>query len=319
MTTPAPTFGVALSASTDPTHTANYVDAVIDLAREAVDLGLGSAWFGQRFDYDAAALAGFVGREVPGLCVGTSAIPIVARHPLLVSSQAQTAQAATGGRFRLGLALGAQAFVEGPFGVPYDRPIARLREFLTALRPALTSGGTEFSGDLITATNPAGMTTALPGADPPVPVLVAALGPQALAVSGELADGILPFLAGPRALENVVVPTVTAAASAAGRPAPQVVALVAAIVTSDPDAVRERAAATMGFYDAVPSYQRIVAAEGAERAADLVLIGDEDTVAAGLRRYRDAGATEIVATQTDLDGPESRARTWRLLGELAKD
>jgi hypothetical protein len=45
--------------------TPNYVDAVVDLAREAVTAGLRSAWFGQRFDYDAAALAALVGREVP--------------------------------------------------------------------------------------------------------------------------------------------------------------------------------------------------------------------------------------------------------------
>lgn len=311
-------FGVAIAASTDPAVAPNYVDAVVDLAREAAGVGLRSAWFGQRLDYDATTLAALVGREVPELRVGTSAIPVFGRQPLLVAAGAATAQAATRGRFRLGLALGAKALVEGPFGVPYERPVARLREFLQALRPALETGRTDFRGELVTATTPAWMSTALPGAEPAVPVLVAAMGPQALRVTGELADGVLPFLAGPRVLESRIVPTVVAAARAAGRPAPRIVALVAAVVTDDPDEVRATAAAQMGFYDAVPSYARVIAEERADRAADLALIGDERGVAAGLQRYRDAGADEVVLTQTDLGGDRDRARTWELAGAAAR-
>lgn len=305
-------LGVALAASTDPAVTPNYVDAVVTLARQAADAGLRSAWFGQRFDYDATTLAALVGREVPGLRVGTSAIPVFGRRPLLVAAGAATAQAATGGRFRLGLALGAKPFVEGPLGVPYTRPVARLREFLLALRPALETGRTDFHGELLTATTPAGMSTALPGAQPPPPVLVAAMGPQALRAAGELADGILPFLAGPGVLGRRIVPALADAARAAGRPAPRVVAFVAAVVTDDPDRVRAAAAARMGFYDAVPSYARVIAEEGAGRAADLALVGDERQVADGLQRYRDAGADEIVLTQTELGDDRDRARTWAL-------
>jgi F420-dependent oxidoreductase-like protein len=313
------TIGAALAADTDPAATPNYVDAIVDLAKEAATAGLGSAWFGQRFDYDATTLAALVGREVPGLVVGTSAIPIFGRHPLAVAANAVTAQAATAGRFRLGLALGAKAFVEGPYGEAYERPIARLREYLRAVVPAVTTGRAELRGELLTAVTPERMGGKLPGADPAVPVLVAAMGPQAVRVSGELADGILPFLAGPRVLEKRIVPAVTEAARAAGRPAPRVVAFVAAVVTDDPDAVRANAEAQMSFYDAVPSYARVIAEEGAERAADLALLGDEETVAAGLRRYRDAGATEIVLTQSGLGGEDARRRTWALAGDLAGD
>lgn len=99
------TVGVALNASV----ARNQVDATVELAREAAAAGLRSAWFGQAFGADSPQLAAIVGREVPGLHVGTSAIPVFGRHPLLVSSQAQTAQAATHGRYHLGLALGNQA------------------------------------------------------------------------------------------------------------------------------------------------------------------------------------------------------------------
>lgn len=287
----------------------------MQLAREAHEAGLRSVWFGQTFGYDSPSLAAIVGREVPGLQVGTSAIPVFGRHPLLVASQALTAQAATGGRYHLGLALGTKHFTETGFGIPYERPIARLREFLTALRLLVETGSADFHGELLTATTP--LPATVPGAEPPVPILVAAMAPQALRVSGELADGILPLLAGPRALAEHIVPAVTAAAESAGRPAPRIVAFVPGVVTADVEAVRRTATETLAFYEQFPSYQRVLGLSGATRAADLAVIGDEETVAAEVRRYRDAGATEVVFTATDLGGDEDQRRTWKLLGELA--
>lgn len=160
------------------------------------------------------------------------------------------------------------------------------------------------------------MPAGLPGAEPPTPVLVAAMAPQALRVSGELADGILPYLAGPRTLGEHIVPAVTAAARNAGRPAPRIVAFVAGVVTDDTDGARRAALEQLAFYEQVPSYRRVIGLEGASRAGDLALIGSEETVAAGVQRYFDAGATEVVFTQTDLAGSADRLRTWRLLGEL---
>ncbi|WP_189220051.1 MULTISPECIES: LLM class F420-dependent oxidoreductase [Streptomyces] len=305
------TTGVALHADNSP----NQVDASVRLAREAAAAGLRSAWFGQTFGADSPLLAAVVGREVPGLQVGTSAIPVFGRHPLLVSSQAQTAQAATHGRYHLGLALGTRLLTEGGFGIPFERPVARLREFLTALRQLTETGAADFHGELLTAATP--VPARVPGAEAGVPLLVAAMGPRALRVSGELADGILPYLAGPRALAEHIVPAVTAAAEAAGRPAPRIVALVHGVVTDDVDSVRTRATEQLAFYEQIPSYARVVELSGGRRAADVAVIGDEETVAAEVRRYRDAGATEVVFAGTDLAGDADRRRTWALLGELA--
>ncbi|MEU4107544.1 LLM class F420-dependent oxidoreductase [Streptomyces sp. NPDC027717] len=305
------TVGVALDAS----GAGNQVDATVLLAREAAAAGLRSAWFGQTFGADSPQLAAIVGREVPDLQVGTSAIPVFGRHPLVVSSQAQTAQAATHGRYHLGLALGTRLLTEGGFGLPFERPVARLREFLTALRQLTGTGTADFHGELLTAVTP--IPARVPGAEDGVPVLVAAMGPQALKVSGELADGILPYLAGPRALERDIVPAVTAAAKAAGRPAPRIVALVPGVVTDDVDAVRETATERLAFYEQIPSYARVIELSGARRASDVAVIGDEKAVAAEVRRYRDAGATEVVFAGTDIAGDADRLRTWALLGELA--
>lgn len=286
------------------------VDEAVAEAREAARAGIGSVWFGQRFGADAIALAGLVGREVPEIEVGVSAVPVFGRHPVLVGSQALTAAAATGNRFRLGLAMGTAAWTERAFGLAHERPAARLAEFLTALGPLLTTGTTDHHGDLITAATP---TPALVAGAKAPPVLVAAMGPRALRVSGALADGILPRLAGPRVLAERIVPTVTDAARQAGRADPAVLAIVPVTVTDRPDEARAAARERLAFYETVPAYRRILDEEGVERAGDLALVGDERAVRAGLRRYVDAGATELLI-ETDLDDPDTRRRTWEVVG-----
>ncbi|MEV0976161.1 LLM class F420-dependent oxidoreductase [Streptomyces sp. NPDC049915] len=305
------TVGVTI----DTPGAALTVDEVVRQAREARASGVKSVWFGQTFGYDSPTLAAVVGREVPDIHLGSSALPVFGRHPLLVSSQAQTVQAATGGRYHLGLALGTKLFTEGAFGLPFERPVGRLREFLLALRQLTETGRADFEGELITARTP--LPASVPGAEPVVPLLVAAMGPQALRVAGRLADGILPYLAGPRALEQHIVPALTRAAEEAGRPRPRVVAFVPGVVTGDPDRVRATAHEALGFYQQIPSYARVIEQSGAAHPVDLAAIGDDKHLAETVRRYRDAGATEVVVTASELGGPDDRLRTWEVVGDLA--
>ena len=95
----------------------NRVDDVVAQATRAYDLGVRQVWLSQQTDHDAIALAAVVGAAVPGLGVGTSVVPINPRHPLIVASLAQTAQAASHGNFSLGLGLGAHQ----PSGWPSGR------------------------------------------------------------------------------------------------------------------------------------------------------------------------------------------------------
>lgn len=309
ITTHAVRYGVTLAGTAGD----NLVEAVVEEAEEAAEHGVSSVWTGQRLDYDAVGLAGLVGARVPGVDVGVSAVPVFARHPLLVASQAQTTQAAVGGRFHLAVALGAPPIVEQAFGLAWERPVARLREFLTVLGPLLRGEPVEHEGELLTARSM--LPTHVRGATR-TPLLVAAMAPKALKIAGELADGTVPYLAGPRVLAEHIVPAITAAAS--GKPAPRVVALVPAAVTTDPDA-RRTMADGLAFYTRFESYRRVLALNGTENPADLALVGDEDTVAAGLRAYAEAGATEIVLTaHHDLD-PATQSRTRRLAGALARE
>jgi len=310
-------LGVSLSTFAAAPETGNVVDQAVALAGEAAKFGLGAIWFGQMSSYDAIGLAAIVGREVPGITVGPSVVPMYPRHPEILVAAAKTAQAATGGRFQLGIGLGAGRLQERAYGLPYPPPIKYLREYLTALRPLLAGADTEFEGDLVVS-RPI-MSTAVPGAEPEIPIIVAAMGPQALRVSGRLADGIFPYLAGPRALAEHIVPVLTAAAAEAGRPAPRVVAAIPVVVTDKVEQVRAAAIERMAFYESVPSYRKVLDLEGVQRAAELFVAGDEETVAKEIRRYVDAGATEITLSQTDFAGAADQRRTWRLAGELARE
>jgi F420-dependent oxidoreductase-like protein len=307
------TIGVALPAG-GAGNSPNTVDELIGQTREAADAGLTSVWFSQLFDHDAIMLAALAGRAVPGIAVGTAVVPLYPRHPLVLASLAQTAQAATGGRFTLGVGLGVRDLLEPAYGIEYPPPIQHLRESLTVLVDALDGAPVDFDGRTVSAHPP--LPTAVAGGEN-VPVVVAAMGPQALRVTGELADGTLPFLAGPKALSELIVPTLVKAAEEAGAPAPRIIAAVPVVATDDVDVVRQVAATQLSAYRSIPSYQRIMAVEGVSDPAELAIIGDEDTVAAGLRRYFDAGATEVVLIQSGMRSARERLRTWRLAGQLA--
>ncbi|HEY3470404.1 MAG TPA: TIGR03564 family F420-dependent LLM class oxidoreductase [Amycolatopsis sp.] len=297
------TIGVSLPAG-DTATTPNLVDELIAQTREAAEAGLKSVWFSQLpLSQDAITVAALAGREVPGIEVGTSVVPTYPRHPFLVASAAQTARAATGGRFTLGIGLGSKGFLGPVYGVDYPPPIRHLREYLTVLKQVFAGEAVDFEGETVTAKAPGPSTV---GGD--VPVVVAAMGPQALRVTGELADGTLPYLAGPRALSEQIVPALPG-----GK---RIIAAVPAVVTGEPDEVRAKAVGQMAFYGQIPSYRKILDVEGVEHAADLALIGDEKTVLEGLRRYYDAGATDVVVTQAGIRSAEERRRTWEVVSSL---
>jgi alkanesulfonate monooxygenase SsuD/methylene tetrahydromethanopterin reductase-like flavin-dependent oxidoreductase (luciferase family) len=91
---------------------------------------------------------------VPGLGVGTAVVPINPRHPLLVASAAQTAEAAAHGNFSLGIGLGGNALEQRAFGITAGKEVTRLREYLTVLRSIRDDGEVDFQGQELTARAP---------------------------------------------------------------------------------------------------------------------------------------------------------------------
>ncbi|HEY5026680.1 MAG TPA: TIGR03564 family F420-dependent LLM class oxidoreductase [Acidimicrobiales bacterium] len=288
------------------------IDEIVARARVLASTGAVSLWSSQIFGWDTLTVLAAVGREVPGVELGTAVIPIHPRHPMMLAEQALTVQAASGGRLVLGIGLSHQVVVEGVWGYSFDKPARYMKEYLSVLVPLLHGEQVSFNGEVI-RTNTFGPLDVVP--TPPPPVLVAALGPTMLRLAGELADGTVTWMVGPATVEQHIVPAITAAASAAGRPAPQVVVTLPVCVTDDPDAARARADKIFAMYGQLPSYRAMLDREGAAGPAQVAVVGNEEEVTAQIRRLADGGATEFSGAV--YGSPSEVARAQTLLGALA--
>lgn len=285
-------------------------DEMVAQVRSAADAGFGTAWASQAFGWDALTALAVAGTRVPGIALGSAVVPVPQRHPLALAGQALSVQAAVGNRFVLGIGAGIGAMTEGMFGLEAGRPARRMREYLGVLLPLLRGETVDHRGETLTAVG----AVRIPGATPP-PVLLAALGPAMLRVAGELTDGTVTWMAGPRTLGEHIVPSIGKAAESAGRPAPRVVAGLIVSLTGDPAAVRARAAERFGMAGQVPEYRAALDREGAAGPQDVVIAGDESHVRRELRRLADAGVTELLAAP--FGDAEEESRTLGLLADEA--
>ena len=291
--------------------------AVVEAVREAASAGVRRVWLPQLVGIDALTAIAVAGREVPGVELGTAVVPTYPRHPLVLAGQALTTSAALGGtgRLHLGIGLSHRVVIEGMMGMAYERPALHMREYLSALRPALDGQPVDVKGETLEAHTLMGPLRVDDAG--PVPVLVAALGPAMLRVAGELADGTLTWMAAPEVVGERIAPTITAAAEAAGRPRPRIGVGLPVAVTDDVAGARERAAATFAIYDTLPSYKRLLDEAGLDGPAAVVIAGDDAEVAGRIRGLADVGATELVASL--FGGAETRAETLKMLGALARE
>ncbi len=286
-------------------------DAVVDQVRAAAEAGFATAWSSQALGWDALATIAVAGAAVPGIAVGTAVVPIPQRHPLVLAGQALTVQAAVGGRLTLGVGSGVGAMVSGMYGLPTDRPVRRMREHLAVLGPLLRGESVDHRGETLTATG----AVTVPGVPAPS-VLVAAMGPRMVRVAGELADGAVTWMTGPKALAEHIVPAIGKAAAEAGRPAPRVVAGLPVCVTDAADDVRARIAEQFALAAQVPEYRATFDREGAAGPQDVAIIGTETEVARALARLRDAGVTEFMAAPYGT--ADEQDRTVAVLADLAR-
>lgn len=289
------------------------VESVCEQVRTLRDRGFTSAWASQIFGYDALTLLGIVGAAVPGIELGTAVVPVYSRLPQVMAQQALTVQAATGGRFVLGIGASHQVVVEGVWGIPFVRPARMVREYLGAMSPLLRGEAVRYEGEMVTTRTMGPLE--IPGAPAP-PVLVAALAPAMLRVAGSMADGTATWMTGPKTVRDHIVPSMARAAQEAGRRAPRVVVSLPVTVTDDVARARARIDEALAVYPTLPSYRAMLEREGAERPSDIALVGDEETVGAAVERLADAGATDFVASIVGTG--EERDRTSSLLGSAAR-
>jgi 5,10-methylenetetrahydromethanopterin reductase len=261
--------------------------AIRDEARRAVENGFASFWLSQINGPDALTALAAVAADAPGIELGTSIVPLYGRHAIPLAQQALTAQAASGGRLVLGIGPSHKLLVEGMLGDSYDRPFTRTRDMLRALRGLLAGEAVHIDSDEVVARGQLAIDA------PPCPILVAALGPRMLDLAGREADGTTLWMVGARTVGEHISPRIRAAAAAAGRPDPRIVAGVPVCVSDAPDRARAFAAEQLKLYSQLPAYRAMLEREGVKGPEDLLLTGPEDSVREQLVAFARAGATDL--------------------------
>ena len=272
--------------------------------------GFDTYWAPQIFGHDALTALAVAGREVPRIELGTSVVPTFPRHPMALAQQALTVNAACEGRLTLGIGLSHQIVIEQLMGLSFDKPVRHLRDYLSILGPLSRQEPVNYRGEMY---NTMGAVTAKGAA--PFGIVVAALGPQLLKVAAELSDGTLTWCTGPNTLADHTIPTITAAADAAGRPTPRVIAALPVCVTTDTEGAASRAAKVFEVYGSLPSYRAMLDREGAAGPADIAITGTESEVVDRIAALADIGVTDFAAVE--FPGNPDEAAATRAAVKLA--
>jgi 5,10-methylenetetrahydromethanopterin reductase len=284
---------------------------LVKTAQRMEDLKFDSVWMAQMMSYDAIGALSIIGQATKRIGLGTAVVPTYPRHPTALAAQALTAAAASGNRFSLGIGLSHRIVIENMLGFSYEKPALHMREYLRVLAPLLRGETVQHDGDEYRVH---GVAVAVPGAKP-VPLLVAALGPVMLKLTGELADGTITWMVGPKTMEKHIVPSLSAAARDAGKPSPIVVGGFPVVLTNKPDEARERIARQLTIYGQLPSYRAMLDKEGVDGPADVALAGDENYLRGAIDRLRNIGVTDFNIAIAAADAAETE-RTLSFLASL---
>jgi probable F420-dependent oxidoreductase len=239
---------------------------------ERVDaLGYDSVWIADTgAGPDAFVVGAAVATCTTRLRIGTAVIPVYTRTPSVMAAGAGSLAQLAAGRVVLGIGASSETIVDAWGGVPFTRPLNRIRETVGVLRSMLAGERVSFEGRTIRTR---GFRLVSPPPRP-VPIYLAALMPPMLELAGEIADGVIlnfmPVDAVPRMLEHV-----RRGADRAGRDASQleIVSRFQTIVTDDVAAARGAIRHMMGPYFATSVYNRFVAWCGFPDEAAAILAG----------------------------------------------
>src|SRR5687767_8232453 len=198
--------------------------ATIALVREAERLGFDSTWCGESYGVNAVTRLAWLGGQTTRIRLGSSILQVPARSPALTAMTAMTLDQLTGGRFILGLGPSGPQVVEGWYGVPYGKPLTRMREYVAIVRAVLArEAPLTYQGEhyQIPYTGPGATGLGKPlkcilHGRRDMQIYTAAVSPAGLACAGEVGDGVLPLLMDPER-SDLIEPHVRAGMERAGR------------------------------------------------------------------------------------------------------
>ncbi len=283
--------------------------------------GSSTVWIPQIPDeFDALTAAVLVGTETSRIEIGTAVVPVQPRHPIALAQQILSVQAVCEGRLSVGLGVSHHWVIDEMLGLPYEHPVPTMRSYLDVLDQALRGPGpVDVENEFFRVHNPLDITDVAP-----TPILLAALGPLMLKLCGERADGTILWMADERAIGSHIVPSLTGAAAAAGRPAPRVVAGIPVCLCADDeiDVAVARTNRILSEAEVSPNYQKLLERGDARTVGDILVAGSEVTIDRRLRSFADAGVTDVSVRVVPIgDGRDdliaSSKRTRELLASIA--
>lgn len=191
------------------------------VAREADKLGYAVCWAAEAYGSDAATVLSWVAAQTERIDVGSAIFQIPARQPAMTAMTAATLDALSGGRFRLGLGVSGPQVSEGWYGVKFDKPLARTREYVEIVRKAMSRERLTHEGEHWTLPLPGGPGKPLKLTVHPqrehIPLYIAAIGPKNLEQTGEIADGALLIFPAAEHLEETALRYLRAGREKAGK------------------------------------------------------------------------------------------------------
>jgi probable F420-dependent oxidoreductase len=229
---------------------------MVELGVLAERLGYDDAWSSESGGVDGITPLAALAAATRRVRLGTAILPIGHRTPALAAMTAASLQALSAGRFVLGLGLSTRYIVERWLGQSHDRPLLRMREYLTAVRDLLAGRTVDVAGATLSVR---GFRLKAPP-EPRVPVYMAALGPRACRLAGAVADGVIFFLKSPAGVRQALA-WVHEGAADAGRDPALVEPVLTVAVTRGPRAA-EQARACVAGYARVPDYARSLRLQG---------------------------------------------------------
>src|SRR5918998_2134010 len=186
-------WGLGLSASEQ-----------LALVQEAERLGYDSVWTAEAYGSDAATILGWLAGATSRIRLGSAIFQMPGRSPAMTAMTAATLDELSGGRMILGIGSSGPQVAEGWHGQPFAKQLQRTREYVEILRKAFARERVEYDGEIYTLPLPNGPGKALKltigTVQEQIPIYIAAIGPNNTQLTGEIADGWLPFFFSP---ENV--------------------------------------------------------------------------------------------------------------------
>ena len=223
---------------------------VIPTVQAAEATGFDSVWTAESWGSDAFTPLAWLGSHTSRIKLSTGLVQLSARTPAATAMSAMTLDRLSGGRMQLGLGVSGPQVVEGWYGVPFPKPLARTRDYVEIMRDIWRrEGPVTHSGEHYPLPYPGGTGLGKPlkanmhPLRPAIPVFLGAEGPKNVALAVEIADGWLPIF-----FHVEKAPAVYADALSAAKPDFEIACPVTVVVDDDVEKALAWVKLTMAFY-----------------------------------------------------------------------